>query len=171
MAGPDAIRRPTSRFSAQHKHDRREHDEPDPDRDARREPGVGARLEHDRSDNYDGPAISRTGDVGIDSFGATSHGAPQCCRFPGVAVDYRYAVPRRSTSVGRLVHRRAQRCRRRGDVAVYLPMSYQIRGYTVFLPRKRVKQVDMSREDAMRFVLMAGLKSKSPGKGAREKPA
>jgi uncharacterized membrane protein len=50
-------------------------------------------------------------------------------------------------------------------------MSYEIRGYTVFLPRKRVRQVDMSREDAMRFVLMAGLKSKSPGKGAREKPA
>lgn len=33
-----------------------------------------------------------------------------------------------------------------GDVAVYLPMSYQIGGYTVFLPRKRVRQVDMSRE-------------------------
>jgi hypothetical protein len=42
----------------------------------------------------------------------------------------------------------------------------------VFLPRKRVRQqVDMSREDAMRVVLMAGLESKSPGKGAREKPA
>jgi uncharacterized membrane protein len=53
----------------------------------------------------------------------------------------------------------------KGDVAVYLPMSYQIGGYTVFMPRKRVRQVDMSREDAMRFVLMAGLKAKPLEKG------
>ena len=53
---------------------------------------------------------------------------------------------------------------REGDVAVYLPMSYQIGGYTVFVPRQRVRQVDMSREDAMRFVLMAGLKSRPPEK-------
>jgi uncharacterized membrane protein len=46
-----------------------------------------------------------------------------------------------------------------GDVAVYLPMSYQIGGYTVFLPQERVTPVDMSREEAMKFVLTAGLKS------------
>lgn len=50
---------------------------------------------------------------------------------------------------------------RQGDVAVYLPMSYQIGGYTVFLPRSRIVPVDMSREQAMRFVLTAGLKAKS----------
>lgn len=42
-------------------------------------------------------------------------------------------------------------------VAVYLPMSYQIGGYTVYLPRDRVRPVDLSVEDAMRRVLTAGL--------------
>jgi uncharacterized membrane protein len=52
------------------------------------------------------------------------------------------------------------------DVAVYLPMSYQVGGYTVYVPRERVKHIDMSREDAMRFVLLAGLRSKTPIKRA-----
>jgi len=47
-------------------------------------------------------------------------------------------------------------------VAVYLPMSYQIGGFTVFVPRSAVTQIDMSREDAMKFVLTAGLKSAGP---------
>jgi len=42
-------------------------------------------------------------------------------------------------------------------VAVYLPMSYQIGGYTLYLPRSRVVPLDMSVEDAMRRVLTAGL--------------
>ena len=50
-----------------------------------------------------------------------------------------------------------------GDVAVYLPMSYQIGGYTVFMPRTQLSPVQMSREQAMRFVLTAGLKSKPNG--------
>lgn len=45
-----------------------------------------------------------------------------------------------------------------GDcVAVYLPMSYQIGGYTVLLPRSCLTPVDMSFEQAMRFVITAGL--------------
>ncbi len=48
-----------------------------------------------------------------------------------------------------------------GEVAVYLPMSYQIGGYTVFMPRSQLSPIPMSREQAMRFVLTAGLKSKS----------
>jgi uncharacterized membrane protein len=45
-----------------------------------------------------------------------------------------------------------------GDgVAVYVPMSYQIGGYTTFVPRSAVTPVDMSVEDAMRFALMAGV--------------
>lgn len=43
------------------------------------------------------------------------------------------------------------------DVAVYFPMSYQVGGYTLFLPRSRLQPVDMKMEDAMRFVLTAGL--------------
>lgn len=46
-----------------------------------------------------------------------------------------------------------------GLIAVYLPLSYQIGGYTVFIPRARVTPIDMSVEDAMRIVLTAGLSS------------
>ena len=55
-----------------------------------------------------------------------------------------------------------------GRVAVYLPMSYQVGGYTVLVPRDAVKPVGMSREEAMRFVLTAGLSSKAekPGPAA-----
>ena len=49
---------------------------------------------------------------------------------------------------------------RQGDIAVYLPMSYQIGGYTIFLPQKQVRPVDMSREDALKFILTAGLKAR-----------
>lgn len=42
-------------------------------------------------------------------------------------------------------------------VAVYLPMSYQIGGYTVYVPRSRVTAMDMTVEDAMRQVLTGGL--------------
>ena len=47
-----------------------------------------------------------------------------------------------------------------GDVAVYLPMSYQVGGYTVFMPRSQISPVQMPREQAMRFVLTAGLRAK-----------
>lgn len=42
-------------------------------------------------------------------------------------------------------------------VAVYLPMSYQIGGYTLLLPRDRVEPLEMAAQEAMRFVLTAGL--------------
>lgn len=42
-------------------------------------------------------------------------------------------------------------------VAVYLPMSYMIGGYTLFVPRDRITVVDWSFEDAMRFTLTAGV--------------
>ena len=48
------------------------------------------------------------------------------------------------------------------EVAVYLPMSYQVGGYTVLVPRSACKPVEMSREEAMKFILTAGLKSASP---------
>ena len=47
------------------------------------------------------------------------------------------------------------------SVAVYLPMSYQIGGYTVLLPRSYLRQIDMGMEEAMRFLITAGL-SRSP---------
>lgn len=42
-------------------------------------------------------------------------------------------------------------------VAVYLPMSYQIGGYTVLLPRSYLTPLDMGMEEAMRFLITAGL--------------
>lgn len=47
-------------------------------------------------------------------------------------------------------------------VAVYLPMSYQIGGYTVYVPRSRITPVDMTLEAAMRFALTAGVAGGSP---------
>jgi uncharacterized membrane protein len=44
-----------------------------------------------------------------------------------------------------------------GRVAVYLPMSYQIGGFTVVLPVERVRPLTMSAEDALRFCITAGV--------------
>jgi uncharacterized membrane protein len=44
-----------------------------------------------------------------------------------------------------------------GMILVYLPMSYQVGGYTALIPRASVQPVDMSFEEAMRFTLTAGL--------------
>ena len=44
---------------------------------------------------------------------------------------------------------------------MYLPMSYQIGGYTVFVPRNAVEPVGMSMNDAMRFAITAGMSTSS----------
>ena len=41
-------------------------------------------------------------------------------------------------------------------VAVYLPMSYQLGGYTVYVPRGKVTPLDISADRAMRAVLTGG---------------
>jgi len=46
-------------------------------------------------------------------------------------------------------------------VAVYLPMSYQIGGFMVIVPRDAIDCVDLSVEDALRTVVTAGLSGKS----------
>ena len=45
-------------------------------------------------------------------------------------------------------------------VAVYLPMSYQIGGYTLFLPRSCLTPVDISFEDGMNLVLTGSVSRK-----------
>ncbi len=47
-------------------------------------------------------------------------------------------------------------------VAVYVPMSYQIGGFTVMVPKAWVDLIDMSAEDALRFALTAGMSAKAP---------
>ena len=42
-------------------------------------------------------------------------------------------------------------------VAVYLPMSYQLGGFTVMVPRAKIRPIDMKVDQAMQFVLTAGV--------------
>jgi uncharacterized membrane protein len=45
-------------------------------------------------------------------------------------------------------------------VAVYLPMSYQIGGYTIYISRSRVVETDLTVEQAMRIVLTGGVRGR-----------
>lgn len=54
-----------------------------------------------------------------------------------------------------------------GVVAVYMPMSYQIGGYTVLLPRSAIEPVNMSMQEAMKFAVTGGMKAKAPTLGHR----
>lgn len=47
------------------------------------------------------------------------------------------------------------------EVAVYFPMSYQIGGYTLFIPRTWVEPVNLSFEDGMRLILTAAVSRRS----------
>ena len=55
-------------------------------------------------------------------------------------------------------------------VAVYLPMSYQIGGYTLFLPRSCFTPLDLSFEEGMRLVLTGAVSRERdalPGNGGK----
>jgi len=45
-------------------------------------------------------------------------------------------------------------------IAVYLPMSYQIGGYTLYVSRSKVHETDLTVEQAMRIVLTGGVRGK-----------
>ena len=51
--------------------------------------------------------------------------------------------------------------REQDKVLVYLPMSYMIGGFTLFIPREHVRPLNMSMEEAMRFALTAGITGKN----------
>ncbi len=42
-------------------------------------------------------------------------------------------------------------------VAVFLPWSYQVGGFTVYVPKSKIQPVDMKTKDALRWALTAGL--------------
>jgi uncharacterized membrane protein len=46
-------------------------------------------------------------------------------------------------------------------VAVYLPMSYQIGGYTLYLPRSVITPVDIPFEQAMRLAITGGITARA----------
>ena len=48
------------------------------------------------------------------------------------------------------------------SVAVYLPMSYMVGGYTVFLPRELLEPTSLSIEAGMRLALMGGVQGAQP---------
>ena len=49
-------------------------------------------------------------------------------------------------------------------VAVYLPMSYQLGGFTVMVPKAKIRPVDMKVDQAMQFVLTAAVSAKNKEK-------
>ena len=51
--------------------------------------------------------------------------------------------------------------RERDSVLVYLPMSYMVGGYTILVPRNELRPLQMTRDEAMRFVLTAGITGKN----------
>lgn len=50
-------------------------------------------------------------------------------------------------------------------VAVYLPMSYMVGGYTIFVPRELVETTALSVEEGMRIALMGGVRSTTAAAG------
>lgn len=61
-------------------------------------------------------------------------------------------------------HTHAAIAQHAGDaVAVYFPMSYQIGGYTLYLPRDQLEPLDMRVEQAMRLVLIGGVTREGSG--------
>jgi uncharacterized membrane protein len=58
-----------------------------------------------------------------------------------------------------------------GEVAVYLPLSYQIGGYTIMVPRSAVKPVNISMQRAMGFAVTGGMfAEKERGGGPAPEP-
>jgi uncharacterized membrane protein len=51
--------------------------------------------------------------------------------------------------------------REQEKVLVYIPMSYMIGGFTVFIPENHVRPLKMTMEEAMRFALTAGITGKN----------
>lgn len=58
------------------------------------------------------------------------------------------------------------------EIAVFLPMSYQIGGYTIVVPRSRVQKLSMTVEQGMRFAVTAGVlaQPKKSVKGVSQNP-
>ena len=48
-------------------------------------------------------------------------------------------------------------------VLVYVPMSYMVGGFTLLIPRENIRPCKMSMDEAMRFVLTAGITGKNTG--------
>jgi uncharacterized membrane protein len=47
---------------------------------------------------------------------------------------------------------------------VYFPMSYMIGGFSLFVPRNAMRPLKMGKDEAIRFVMTAGITGKSTDK-------
>jgi len=59
-----------------------------------------------------------------------------------------------------------QAMQRKDEVLVYIPMSYQIGGFTLWIPREALTPVEMSIPEAMRFAMTAGMSTTPEGVAA-----
>ncbi|GHH98303.1 DUF502 domain-containing protein [Neobacillus kokaensis] len=53
----------------------------------------------------------------------------------------------------------------KAHVAVYVPQTFQVAGFTFLVPKEQVEIIDVKPEDAMKFVLSGGMTSISKQKG------
>lgn len=53
-------------------------------------------------------------------------------------------------------------------VGVFLPMSYQLGGYTIYVSRDKLTRVDMDAESAMRYIMTAGIGNSSTRQDKRD---
>jgi len=72
-------------------------------------------------------------------------------RFPGISIEMVGLMTRENLSD------LPEPITKKGRVAVFLPMSYQLGGATVFIPREWVTPTDLSVEVAMRSIITAWL--------------
>ena len=54
-------------------------------------------------------------------------------------------------------------------VAVYMPMSYQIAGYTIYVEKQRLELLDISVEEALRICMTAGMGASEDSDAAKPK--
>ena len=44
-------------------------------------------------------------------------------------------------------------------ISVYIPMSYQIGGFTLYVPKETIRQVDMDQKEALKWALIGGIET------------
>ena len=50
-----------------------------------------------------------------------------------------------------------EECFLEGHVVLYLPLAFQVAGFTLVVPKENVQPVDMDSEEALRFMISAGI--------------
>lgn len=50
-----------------------------------------------------------------------------------------------------------EECFLEGHVVIYVPLAFQIAGFTLIVPREEVTEIEMDTEEALRFMISAGI--------------